>query len=539
MAFQKSRFLKLLKVNEVNFGILKNISQDPFNYVNGLRVTPTHSKYEIDVTNPATGEALSRMAVSSSADVDVAVRSSKEAYKLWSSFCPRERGKYLLAAARKIRENINDIVNLEVQDTGKPIWEARADIAACSDSIEYFGGIASTLKGLSRYMMSSDIKVFGNTAVLIIENACDHIPLTGGSFGMIVREPYGVCGGIGAWNYPFQVAVWKASPALAAGNTMVFKPSQFSPLTAVTLAEILTSVGVPSGVFNVVQGESETGKAICEHPDISKISFTGSVETGKKILQSSLDTIKKVTLELGGKSPLIVFDDCNLKNAVKGALLGNFLTQGQVCSNCTRIYVQKNILETFLSELIRVTEKLKIGSPWDEDTKIGATINPNQANKIFNYIKLAKEEGAEIVFGGKRILLPKPYSSGYYISPCIISKCTDDMRIVKEEIFGAVVCILSFESEEEVIERANNTTFGLAGGVFTNDLFRGHRVSRSIQAGTVWINNYNVYPPELPCGGYKMSGFGKECGEAALMEYTQQKTIMVEGGDVDCPLYVD
>ncbi|CAM1294846.1 ALDH9A1 (predicted) [Pycnogonum litorale] len=491
-----------------------HLIKGPFNYIDGKRREPENPSSFIDVIEPATGDVLCKMGNSSHNDVNEAVKSSKRAFKVWSKLAPRERGRFLIAAANKIREDFDVLVNMEVIDTGKPIWEARVDIDGCADSIEYYGGIASTLKG-------------------------DHIPLPGQNFAMVVHEPLGVCGGIGAWNYPFQIASWKSAPALAAGNTMIYKPSEFTPLTTVALAEIFTSVGIPNGVFNVVQGLGDVGEAICTHRDIAKISFTGSVPTGQKILKSCADGIKKVTLELGGKSPLIIFDDCNLVNAVKGALLGNFLSQGQVCSNCTRVYVQRKIYQTFVDELVRNVEKLVVGCPWDEKTRVAATIHQQQAERVLSYVEEAKKQGVKVLCGGERVTMPKPYQNGYFLSPCVMTDCKDDMKIVKEEVFGAVVCVLPFETEEEVIRRANDSNLGLAGAVFTNDLNRAHRVANQIQSGTVWINNYNIYPPELPCGGCKMSGFGRENGQAALNEYTQLKTIVVETNDIDCPLFTE
>ncbi|ETE57642.1 4-trimethylaminobutyraldehyde dehydrogenase, partial [Ophiophagus hannah] len=314
------------------------------------------------------------------------------------------------------------------------------------------------------------------------------------------REPLGVCVGIGAWNYPFQIACWKSAPALACGNAMVFKPSPFTPISVVLLAEIYNKAGVPKGLFNVIMEMAAKG-------------------------------IKPVTLELGGKSPLIIFSDCVLDNAVKGALMANFLTQGEVCCNGTRVFVQQAALEAFTKEVVKQTQNIKIGDPLLQDTRMGALINKAHLEKVLSFVKQAKEQGAEVLCGGDAFVPDDPsLKNGFYMSPCVLGNCKDTMTCVKEEIFGPVMSILPFDTEEEVLERANNTRFGLAGGVFTRDIQRAHRVAAGLQAGMCFINNYNVSPVELPFGGYKMSGFGRENGKAAIEYYSQLKTIFVEMG---------
>ena len=328
--------------------------------------------------------------------------------------------------------------------------------------LEYYGGLAPAIVGYQ-------------------------VKLPAGSWGFASREPLGVVGGVGAWNYPLQTCTWKVAPALACGNTFVYKPSPLAPLAAVVLGEVLKDAGVPDGVYNVVQGEAEAGSLLSNHPDLDKLSFTGSVPTGTKIMEAGAKTIKNVTLELGGKSPLIIFDDANLKNAVKGALMANFLTQGEVCSNGTRIFIQRGIYDKFLAEFVRQAKQMKIGDPLAEDTTVGGTICEAHAKKVLGYVSLAREEGARVLCGGERVVVPGDCEAGWYLSPAVITDCRDDMRFVREEIFGSVAACLVFDTEEEAVRRANNTTFGLAGGVFTQDLGRAHRVTGALEAGTVNI----------------------------------------------------
>lgn len=484
--------------------------QEPLNYIAGHRTETGEGCKSVDLTAPATGQVLRKVGSSRKQDVDAAVNAAKQAFSQWSQVPAFERGKVLTRAAYLIRERSEELARTEVLDTGKPIWEARCDILGCADAIQYYGGLAPSLVG-------------------------EHMQLEGGSFAYTIREPLGVVGAIGAWNYPLQMAAWKSSPALACGNAMVFKPSPLTPLTAVMLGEIYKESGLPDGCYNVVQGDGETGQLMCRHPDIAKMSFTGSVLTGTKIMEACAQGIKHVTLELGGKSPLIIFEDAHLDNAVKGAMLANFTNQGQVCSNGTRVFVQRKILPEFLKHLVERTKKMVIGDPDDEKTTVGATISPQQAAINLKYIDIAQKEGATVVYGGKRVNPGPDLAKGYYLSPCILSDCTDDMTVVRNEVFGSVMSVLVFDSEEEAVRRANDTPFGLAGGIFTNDLSRAHRVASRLQAGSLYINNYNVYPVGVPFGGYKKSGFGRENGQDTLNYYSQMKSIYVEMNDVECP----
>ncbi|KAF7223159.1 transcript variant X3 [Nothobranchius furzeri] len=319
-----------------------------------------------------------------------------------------------------------------------------------------------------------------------------------------------------------------------AGNSMVFKPSPVTPVTAVLLAEIYMQAGAPEGLFNVVQGGQETGSFLCHHPDVAKVSFTGSIPTGQKIMEMASKGVKPVTLELGGKSPLIIFQDSDLENAVRGALMANFLSQGQVCSNGTRVFVQREILSEFVEEVVRRTQAIAIGDPLLESTRMGALVSRPHLEKVLYFVEKAKEEGATVLCGGERFVPADPtLRGGYYMTPCVLGDCTDEMTCVKEEIFGPVMSVLSFETEEEVLQRANDTTMGLAAGVFTRDVARAHRVVEQLKAGSCFINNYNITPVEVPFGGFKMSGIGRENGQVTVEYYSQLKTVFVEMGDVD------
>jgi betaine-aldehyde dehydrogenase len=378
-----------------------------------------------------------------------------------------------------------------------------------ADCLEYYAGIAPTLSG-------------------------EHLDLGTQAFGYTRREPLGVVAGIGAWNYPLQIACWKTAPALACGNAMIFKPADLTPLTAIRLREVLDQAGLPEGVFQVVQGRAETGRLLTQHPGINKVSLTGAVTTGKAVMAAAAPSLKHVTLELGGKSPLIVFDDAQLENAVSGALLGNFYSAGEVCSNGTRVFVHRKIKEAFLQRLVARTSAMRIGDPLDPKTQVGSLISQAHMEKVLAYIARGREEGAKLVIGGNRITT-SDLANGFFVAPTVFADCHDDMAIAREEIFGPVMCLLDFEDEEEVIARANATEFGLAAGVFTNDLKRAHRVIARLEAGTCWINHYNITPIELPFGGVKLSGLGRENGRAAIEHYTQLKSVYVAMGDVDAP----
>jgi len=345
-----------------------------------------------------------------------------------------------------------------------------------------------------------------------------------------VREPLGVCVGLGAWNYPTQIACWKAAPALACGNAMVFKPSETTPLSALKVAEILIEAGAPAGLFNVVQGAGAVGAPLVTDPRVAKVSLTGSVPTGRKVYASAAESMKHVTMELGGKSPLIVFDDASLEDAVGGAILGNFYSTGQVCSNGTRVFVQRGLKDAFLARLSDRTQQAVIGDPLDEATNFGPMVSEGQLQIALTYIEAGKAEGARLVSGGNRI-----DRQGCWIEPTIFADVTDDMTIAREEIFGPVLSVLDFDDEDEVIARANATDYGLSAGVYTCDLQRGHRVIGQLQAGSCFLNSYNDAPVEVPFGGVKASGVGRENSKAAIEHYSQLKSVFVRMGETEAP----
>ncbi|CAG0900675.1 unnamed protein product, partial [Cyprideis torosa] len=449
---------------------------------------------------------------SSAEDVAEAVASARRGLREWSSLQPRERGRVMTRAANLLRSKLEEFAQLETRDTGKPIWESRCDMVTCIDALEYFGGLAC-------------VALNGR-----------HIPLTPSAFSLVTREPLGVIGAIGAWNYPLQGCLWKAAPALACGNAVVFKPSPLTPATAVAVGEVFADAGLPPGVYNVVQGGSQTGQALCDHPKVDKLSFTGSVATGQRVMKAGAEKVIPVTLELGGKSPLIVFEDADLVNAVRGAVMANFLSQGEVCSNGTRVFVHRSLEQSFRETLLSVVQRMKVGDPCEDDTVVGATITEEHAQKVLGFIDRAQAEGAEVLIGGKRLSggeLPERCRGGVFLSPCVLGRCSDDMEVVREEVFGSVLSLLTFDSEEEVVERANDTPYGLAAGLFTRDVRRAHAVAQRLQAGNIWVNNYNLSPVEAPFGGFKRSGVGRENGEEALRMYSQTKSIYVELGDVD------
>jgi len=459
--------------------------------------------------DPATGDLLADVQHASVADVDAAVESARRAFEEWRDLSGAARGRILMNAVRLLRERNDELAALEVADTGKPIAEAIAvDVASGADCLEYYAGVAATLHG-------------------------EHLDF-GNSWGYTRREPLGVCAGIGAWNYPLQIACWKSAPALACGNAMVFKPAELTPLTAPKLAEIYAEAGVPAGLFNVVQGDHRVGQALSEHPGIAKVSLTGEVGTGRKVMAQAAATLKHVTLELGGKSPLIVFADADLDNAVSGALLGNFYTQGEVCSNGTRVFVHRDVKADFTARLVERVGKMVIGDPTDHATDVGALISAEHLDKVLGYIEAGRAAGARILTGGHRVTTGN-LGRGFFVEPTVFDGCDDSMTIVREEIFGPVMTLLDFDTEDEVVARANDTPYGLSAGVFTSDLQRAHRVVRRLEAGTTWINTYNITPIELPFGGVKQSGIGRENGPAAIEHYTQLKSVYVEMGDVDSP----
>ncbi len=473
-------------------------------FIDGTYVEDT-AGVPIPVIYPATGEQVATVYAATPAIIDKALAAAQRAQKAWAAMSGTERGRILRRAADMMREHNHDLSVLETYDTGKPYQETIAvDATSGADALEYFGGLAGSLTG-------------------------EHIQL-GEDWVYTRREPLGVCVGIGAWNYPTQIACWKGAPALACGNTMVFKPSETTPLCALKVAEILHEAGLPAGAYNVVQGLGEVGASLVTDPRVAKVSLTGSVPTGKKVYAAAAEQMKHVTMELGGKSPLLIFDDADLENAVGGAILGNFYSSGQVCSNGTRVFVQKGIKEEFLKRLTERLSNAVIGDPLDEATNFGPMVSEKQMKIVLDYIDKGENEGARLVTGGKRL-----ERDGFYLQPTVFADVTDDMTIAQEEIFGPVMAVLDFETEVEAITRANATEFGLSAGVFTRDLSRAHRVIAQLEAGSCFINSYNDAPVEAPFGGTKMSGVGRENSKAAINHYSELKSVYVRMGDVEAP----
>ncbi len=471
------------------------------NYVDGVYMANVNGE-TFNVINPATGKVIYNVEVADEEIKAAAIASAKRGFALWSAMSAIERSRILLKAASLLREANDELAEIEVLDTGKPWQEASViDVASGADSIEFFAGLAPGIEGNQQQV--------------------------DGDFYYSRTEPLGICAGIGAWNYPLQIACWKAAPALACGNVMIFKPSEATPLGALKLAEIFTKAGLPDGVFNVVQGAGDVGAWLTHHPDIAKVSFTGEVGTGKKVMAGAATTLKDVTMELGGKSPLIIFNDADIDNAVSAAMLGNFYSQGEICTNTTRVFVQKAVYQKFIDKLVkRTSENIIAGDPMAPETNFGALISKKHFNLVLDYIKVGINEGATLLHGGAA-LQPDNAPNGYFVAPTIFSDCTDDMTICREEIFGPVMSILIFDDEDEVIERANATEFGLAASVFTQDINRAHRVIHQMQAGICWINSYGASPAQMPVGGYKQSGIGRENGLATLNHYTQVKAVYV------------
>ncbi|MFA3918112.1 betaine-aldehyde dehydrogenase [Ruegeria hyattellae] len=473
-------------------------------FINGAYVEDTGGT-PIEVMYPATGAVIASVHAATPAIVEQAITSARAAQGAWSALSGTDRGRILRRAADMMRERNHDLSVLETYDTGKPYQETSvADATSGADALEYFGGLAATLTG-------------------------EHIQL-GEDWAYTRREALGLCVGIGAWNYPTQITCWKGAPALACGNAMIFKPSETTPLCALKVAEILHEAGLPAGLYNVIQGMGEVGGALVCDPRVDKVSLTGSVPTGRKVYAAAAAEIKHVTMELGGKSPLLIFDDADLDNAVSGAILGNFYSSGQVCSNGTRVFVQKGIKEAFLARLTERLGQAVIGDPLDPATSFGPMVSQRQMEIVHSYIAKGVEEGARLVTGGARV-----EREGFFLQPTVFADVSDDMTIAREEIFGPVMAVLDFDTEEEALARANATEFGLSAGVFTCDLARAHRVVAGFEAGTCFINSYNDAPVEVPFGGSKLSGVGRENAKAAIEHYSQLKSVYVRMGNMEAP----
>ena len=450
---------------------------------------------------PATGEVIGEVEIATSAMIDAAVAAASEAQRQWAKVPVIERGQIMIACAHALRAANAELSRLEVEDVGKVYAEAAsADVPSGPDVMEYLGAAVMTYTGTHHQWPDG--------------------------MGYTRRVPLGVCAGIGAWNYPAQIALWKASPAIAMGNAFILKPSEMTPLVALRIVEIMEEAGLPKGLMNIVQGDGHVGAALCQHPGIAKVSLTGGVDTGRLIAAQSAETLKRVTLELGGKAPLILFDDCDLDKAAQTALDANFYTAGEVCSNATRVFVQRGIADDILARMKALTEAMHVGDPMADDVNMGALISAPHLKKVLGYVDKGVAEGARLVTGGKQ-LHPQGFEGGYFMEPTILADCHDDMTVVREEIFGPVMSVLVFDTEEEVISRANDTRFGLGAGLFTRDLARAHRVADQLEAGNIWINTYNLIPPDMPFGGVKDSGFGRESSAYAFESYSEIKATYI------------
>jgi betaine-aldehyde dehydrogenase len=481
-------------------GMAKTEMQTYRNFVNG-QWTASASGETFPVYDPSTEEVIARVAVAEADDVDKAVKAARGAFDSgpWPQTTAQDRGRMLFRLAEKIRQNAAHLARLECRNTGKPIVEAEYDIADVATCFEYYGGLAN--------------KVLGHVN-----------PVPANALSFTLREPVGVAGQIIPWNYPLLMAAWKLAPALAAGCTCVLKPAEQTPLTALEFAGWFEEVGLSPGVVNIVNGFGETtGAALVAHPNVDKIAFTGSAAVGKAIVKSAADTLKRVTLELGGKSPNIFFAEADWEAAVDGALFGVFINQGEVCSAGSRILVQKKIYSKFVEAVTEKAKRIKLGPPLERETKMGPLVSKEQYERVNSYLEVGRKE-AKVAIGGRR---PKQFPKGYYVEPTIFYDVENSARIAREEIFGPVAAVIPFDSEADAIRIANDTPYGLAAAVWTRDIYKAFRVVKSLRAGIVWVNHMQPTYVEAPWGGYKQSGFGRELGPSGVDEYLETKQVFV------------
>ncbi len=470
-------------------------------YVGGA-YQPAASGRRFAVENPATEEVLCEVAEAGAEDVDRAVAAARACFESdgWQQLEPRRRGRMLAKAADLLESRAEEFARLETQQNGKPLFESKIDVAMSVETLRYYAGWTDKITGAT-------------------------LPLAPSSFVYTLKEPLGVVGAIVPWNFPLNLASWKYAPALAAGCTVVLKPASETPLTALLMAEVMEAAGLPPGAFNVVSGDGKTaGAALVRHPGVDKIAFTGSTSVGQGIMRAAAEPFKRVTLELGGKSPNIVFADADLAAAVKGAQTAIFYGKGEVCAAGSRLVVERSVHDQVVEQLAARAKKLVPGDPFEKGTRLGAVVSKQQQQVVLGYIEKGKAEGATLVAGGKAATVN---GKGHYVEATIFDGVTPEMTIAREEIFGPVLAVLVFDDLEEGIRLANQSMYGLAAGVWTRDLSKAHRVARAIKAGTVWVNTYNVYDSAAPFGGYKASGFGRDLGREALDGYLETKTVWV------------
>ncbi|HBO5555612.1 TPA: aldehyde dehydrogenase family protein [Pseudomonas aeruginosa] len=466
------------------------------------RFVPAVDRGEIEVLNPADGSSITRIAAAEAADVDLAVAAARRAFPAWAGLPAAERGRLLLKLADAIEANAEQLARLESLDTGHPLRDSRnLDVPRTAACFRYFGGIADKLEG----------KV---------------IPVDTGFLNYVQRKPIGVVGQIVPWNFPLMFTSWKLGPALAAGNTVVLKPSEITPLSTLRIAELIQEVGFPDGVVNIVPGYGSTaGQRLAEHPDVGKIAFTGSTLTGQRIVEASRGNLKRVQLELGGKGANIVFDDADLDAALNGAAWAIFHNQGQACIAGSRLILHERIAERFLERFVALARSIRLGDPLDPQTEMGPLTSALHRDRVLSFAAIAEEEGGRILTGGRAPSDPA-LAAGYYVEPTVVEARPDD-RVAQEEVFGSFATVLRFSSEEEALDIANGTRYGLGSGLWTRDLQRAHRMAERIHAGMCWINCYKRVSPASPFGGIGQSGYGREMGFEALHEYTEAHSVWV------------
>ncbi|HLZ60922.1 MAG TPA: gamma-aminobutyraldehyde dehydrogenase [Ktedonosporobacter sp.] len=473
--------------------------------INGELVNSSTGK-TIDDISPATGEAIARVPESTLDDMNRAVAAARTAFDdgRWSGLTHGARSALLEKLAMLIEEHTNELATLESQDTGKPIKLARdSDIPFAADNWHFFAGAARHLAGTA---------------------ASEY---TGGHTSIIRREPMGVVASVAPWNYPFMMAAWKLGPALAAGNTVVFKPSPETPLTALKLGEMALEAGIPAGVLNILADGPEVAPSLVSHKDVNMVSITGSTRSGKYVMRAGADTIKRVHLELGGKAPFIVYDDADIEACANGAVVGGYVNCGQDCTAATRIYVQESVYDSFMTSFLNKVKQIRLGDPSQESTDMGPLISARQRDSVEGYVERALRGGANIITGGKRASIPG-FEKGFFFEPTVIVEDRQEAEIVQSEVFGPVVVVSRFQTEEEVLQKANGVVYGLAASVWTRDIYKAMRASQQLQFGTVWVNDHLPLTSEMPHGGYKESGIGKDMSMYSFEEYTQIKHVMIE-----------